>query len=657
MEILFGFLKRRTACRRNHSSHGKRIPFVPRIESLESRQPMAADVILEWNDVMLIANAADHSGAAEQGGPILTARAFAMVSGAMYDAYNSIERIGAPFLIRAKVNGKTDTDAAVAQAAHDTLVALFPSQTPRFDAALAETLARIPDGAAEDRGRALGSKVAQHCILDRLDDGVAEFPQFNAQYHPKLKPGFHDVDPLNPTQGFYAPGAMHVTPFVVEDLDQFEARRLDNGTPAGRMAFMNSAEYKAAYDEVYALGGDGITTPTSRTPEQTEIGIYWGYDGRPGLGTPPRLYNQIARTIAIQQKNSVADNARLFALINIAQADAGLSAWNNKYDDDFWRPILGIRGGESDENYATHGNATWTPLGAQVSNPRLGEKNFTPPFPAYTSGHATFGAAAFQTLERFYGRDNIKFTFVSDELNGITRGADGNTRPVVARTFDSFSEAKFENAQSRIYLGIHWGFDRDDGIKTGDATADFIFENSLQPKSSSGQALRHNTFDPIDVNDDGNCTALDALIVINTLNAGSSSAPEFVDVNADHFASALDALLVINFLNEQPTDPLVGEGEASIGELSIYLPWFIEEKSTGIDSLAEGVVSEEFIAADPNDWDSLSNVERSLKEVTVCNALSLAFDFEAHQEQQDPGKSRNLFILAGAAVFDNLPPT
>lgn len=114
-------------------------------------------------------------------------------------------------------------------------------------------------------------------------------------------------------------------------------------------------EYSAAYNEVKSLGGNGTTTPT-HTATQTVIGIYWGYDGRPGLGTPPRLYNQIVRTIAKQQHNTEAQNARLFGLVNIAMADAGLAAWNTKYHDAMWRPIMGIRGGDTDGNPATTGD-------------------------------------------------------------------------------------------------------------------------------------------------------------------------------------------------------------------------------------------------------------------------------------------------------------
>jgi hypothetical protein len=169
-------------------------------------------------------------------------------------------------------------------------------------------------------------------------------------------------------------------------------------------------------------------------------------------------------------------------------ADAGLSAWNTKYDDDFWRPILGIRNGANDTNPITTGDVNWSPLGACFSNGSgdNGQTNFTPPFPAYISGHATFGAALFETLTRFYGTDHITFSVTSDEFNGVTRDAGSNTpRPVVTRTYTSFKDASFENAQSRIYLGIHWAFDRDDGIKTGNAIADYVYSHFLQPNVPS----------------------------------------------------------------------------------------------------------------------------------------------------------------------------
>jgi hypothetical protein len=250
---------------------------------------------------------------------------------------------------------------------------------------------------------------------------------------------------------------------------------------------MNSEAYAIAYDEAQRLGGDGITTPTERTAEQTEIGIYWAYDGTPSLCAPPRLYNQIAVLIATQMGSSETKLARLLALVNVAMADAGIAIWESKYFYDFWRPVTGIREsdvgtgptGLGDGNDDTVGDPAYSPLGAPASN--LTGPNFTPPFPAYPSGHAGFGGALFQTLRRFYGTDNIGFTFVSDELNGVTPGNDGVPRPLSPRTFSSFSQAEEENGQSRIYLGIHWSFDKTEGIAQGRKVADFVFANAFLP--------------------------------------------------------------------------------------------------------------------------------------------------------------------------------
>jgi hypothetical protein len=358
--------------------------------------------------------------------------------------------------------------AAAAQAAHDVLTALYPQMTPLFESALNETLARVKNQNRENRGVRVGERAAEAVLTLRADDNnTVETP-----YMPTGDPGNHDVDPDHPLQGFYGPSYGDVTPWVIESSDQFQAPP----PPA-----LDSQEYTDAYNEVMTLGGDGVITATTRTEEQTEIGIFWGYDKSPGLGAPPRMYNQIVRTIAIQQGNNPMKNARLFALVNLAMADAGIAAWESKYEYDFWRPIIAIREGDMDTNDDTDGDATWTPLGAPASN-QPGATNFTPPFPAYVSGHATFGAAMFQVLARFYGTDDIAFSFMSDEFNGLTVDQDGTTRPMVARSFDNLSQAKMENAESRIYLGIHWRFDATQGIAMGDAVGNYVYENALQKK-------------------------------------------------------------------------------------------------------------------------------------------------------------------------------
>jgi hypothetical protein len=248
---------------------------------------------------------------------------------------------------------------------------------------------------------------------------------------------------------------------------------------------MNSAAYAEAYNEVKSLGGDGIITPTVRTEEQTQIGIYWAYDGTPSLCAPPRLYNQIAVHIADQMGTNVVDLARLLALLNVAMADAGTAIWESKFFYQLWRPITGIReadpgtgpSGTGDGNPDTIGDATFSPLGAPASN--LTGPDFTPPFPAYPSGHAGFGGALFETLRRFYGTDNIPFTFVSDEFNGVTLDNEGNPRALVPRSFSTLSQAEEENGQSRIYLGIHWAYDKTEGITQGRRVAEYVFKRAF----------------------------------------------------------------------------------------------------------------------------------------------------------------------------------
>jgi len=285
---------------------------------------------------------------------------------------------------------------------------------------------------------------------------------------------------MNPTQKPLGVYWLKVRPFALSSASQFRS------PPPPALA---TTAYAAAYSEAYRLGGDGVTTPTERTDDQTNIGLYWAYDGTPSLCAPPRLYNQIAMQIASDANiTDVGDLARVLALVNISMADAGIASWETKFFYNLWRPITAIREsdagsgptGEGDGNSMTPGDLTWTPLGAPASN--LSKSNFTPPFPAYVSGHATFGGALFQTLRNFFGRDDIKFTFVSDELNGETLDNEGNARPLLPRTFNSLSQAEEENGQSRIYLGIHWSFDKSEGIKQGNKVADWAFTHTLQPR-------------------------------------------------------------------------------------------------------------------------------------------------------------------------------
>jgi hypothetical protein len=465
--------------------HGTQRPQVgstqgPQVGSTQRPQVGSTSWVLRWNRIAIDASGADHAGLGEQLGPGRSSRAMAIVHIAVFDALNAATG-GAyrSYTGLGRVYGEPSLKAAIAQAAHDTLASLFPSQAATFDAALAEDLAKVRDRRAKYEGVKLGQRAAAAILALRASDGSQhDEPAMGSDYVPGDQPGFWRMDPISQIPVALGAHWGEVAPFVLESTDQFR-------TPPPPA--LTSPEYTAAYNEVTALGGDGVSTPTLRSEEQTFIGTFWAYDGTPSLCAPPRLYNQIAVAIAQQRGSDLMQTARLLALVNTAMADAGTAAWDSKYHYALWRPVTGVREsdpgtgptGLGDGNPDTLGDPNFSPLGAPASN--LSAVNFTPPFPAYPSGHATFGGALFQTLRRFYRTDDIAFTFVSDEFNGVTVDNEGNVRPLLPRSFTSLSQAEEENGQSRIYLGIHWSFDKTAGIAQGNAIADWVFEHAFQP--------------------------------------------------------------------------------------------------------------------------------------------------------------------------------
>jgi hypothetical protein len=329
MVIMFFDLVPGRPSRQRRTSAGSRPSGRLNLEPLEERCLLSGDAVLTWNKIALNALQFDSTLGAKalQNSPNHSSRALAIVSAAVFDSVNSIERLYDPYMVQINAPSGASVDAAVAQAAHDTLVSLFPDYKSVLDADLATSMSKIHKGIPRNNGALVGEMVAAATLAARSHDGS----QGAMPYTPGNLPG-----QWRPQPGQTAVGPLwgQVTPFGLTSGEQFEPPP----PPA-----LTSQAYAKAYMEVKNYGGDGITTPTLRTPAETQIGLFWGYDGSPGLGTPPVLYNQIAEVLAVQQHNSLMQNARFFALINIAMADAAIVCWDGKYDYSFWRPVAAIR--------------------------------------------------------------------------------------------------------------------------------------------------------------------------------------------------------------------------------------------------------------------------------------------------------------------------
>jgi hypothetical protein len=446
--------------------------------------------LFAWNEVALDTTAIDHTpvppGATyifgQQFGPHRSSRAMAIVQIATFEAVNAYYQQYQSYAHVAPVGGDMSVDYAIAQAAHDALVWLYPSQQPRLDALLAADVATMTgDAAGFAAGRALGQAAAGAIIAMRTGDGSDQTePTVGVNYFPKVGPGYWSIDPVS--QNTTALGAFwyQVKPFVMSSASQFRAPP----PPA-----LNSPLYTLAYYQVEALGGDPKNgTPSFRTKQQTMQGIFWTYDAAPNICAPPRMYNQVARSLAFQQGlPNVEEAARYPAITNTAMADAGIAAWDTKWYYQFWRPVTGIRYTGNQGNKYLQPNSTWYPLGAQATS-QTGP-NFTPPFPAYPSGHATFGGALFQVLRSYY-KDNTAFNFVSDEFNGQNYSDTGQLMPLEPVNYKSLSAAEYDNLESRIWIGVHWQFDGDVGDTMGRNVANWVLSHAFQKVPVRRQASR-----------------------------------------------------------------------------------------------------------------------------------------------------------------------
>lgn len=403
--------------------------------------PVTGSPVAAWNEQALDAIRATATP------PPRASRALAILHVAIHDAHNGIARDYRQYLVTEdRPNASTSTAAAVATAAHDVLVNLFPTRATQFADEQAAQLALVPIGPSRTRGVAWGKAVAATMLAARASDGSSAV----VTYTPGTGPGF-----WRPTPPAFAPALLpqwgDVAPFGVRPIEVF----VPKAPPA-----LHTARYAAEVAEVQSLGS---ATSTTRTADQTEIARFWANGA--GTATPPGHWNQIARVIVAQTGLTVGEEARLFALLNMAMADAAVVSWKAKYEYSYWRPVTAIREADTDGNPLTIADPSWTPL------------LVTPPFPEYTSGHSTFSGAAAAVLKGFFGTDDIAFTAESDDVPGILR------------SYPSFSAAAAESGMSRIYGGIHFMSANRFGISSGTRVGNSVVKRLLRVRSDEGEGV------------------------------------------------------------------------------------------------------------------------------------------------------------------------
>jgi RHS repeat-associated protein len=391
------------------------------------------DVILTWNHIALAAIQRENTSAPA------AARVLGMVHTAMYDAVNAVEQKYGVYRVDTTAPTGADEIAAAAEAAFKVLAAIYPNQQTFFTTALESSLLDGATAAASAAGIALGDTVAANILAWRQQDGSRNPAAFN----PTTAVGDWQPDLPN-YDGALLPQWGKVTTFGLTSGAQFR--------PAGDPSLTSTA-YTTAFTETKDFGS---RESALRTADQTQSVLFWA-DAN-GSYTPAGHWNDIAATAASVAGKSLLDNARVFAQLNIALADAGIAAWDAKYNFDAWRPITAIRQADQDGNPLTSADPNWVPL---IN---------TPPFPEYVSGHSTFSAAAAAVLNKSFGNN---FSFNSGSV----------TLPNVTRSFTSFDAAAIEAGQSRIYGGIHFQFSNQDGLTLGKQIGDYVTNNLLVDNS------------------------------------------------------------------------------------------------------------------------------------------------------------------------------
>jgi hypothetical protein len=415
-----------------------------------------ANAVTDWN---LIASNAIVGIAAQP--PPVSELSFAMVQGAVYDAVNAIDGGHQPYLVQPPSNPTDSKEAAAAAAAFrvlvgfDDLPGLFPLQRDTWRPVYESYIANLPDDPPGSRanGVAIGEATARAMLVERQNDGrggpsPTPYPVAPGIWRPTPWNFAHDPSPW----------VGNVRPFIVPSAEML---RTDGPNP------LTSVAYAEDFNEVKELGS---LTSITRTPDETDAAIFWQENAF-------ALWNRIFRALVASQQLDIVDSARLFAMENLAGADAMIGCWNDKYYWQFWRPITAIREADTDGNPATQADPTWLPLFDQatpVCNPPL---LVTPPFPDHPSGHSSSSSALVHTLQNFFGTDKISFSAFSN-------------KSCTTRSFERFSDALQELIDARVWAGIHFRTADMQGSVLGKKVAHYLDKHYFQPVQRGGLISR-----------------------------------------------------------------------------------------------------------------------------------------------------------------------
>ena len=395
-----------------------------------------ADVVIEWNAVM-------GDVVADVPNPAAMARTAVIMQVAVFEAVNSIVGDYEPYRYRIKVAPGSSPDAATIAAAHAVLARLHPEKAALIDARREKSLAAIPEGPAKAGGIAAGIAAADAILAQRAHDGFDTV----VPYAPGMRPGDYVATPPDFTPAFM-PGLGEVDAFVIRNGRQFRSAPPPD---------LRSKEYARDFEEVKRVGA---VNSAERSEDLALRARFYA------VTDADRIYYPAARQVASAQGKTLSENARLFALLSIAIWDGIVACFETKYHFALWRPVTAIRAAQTDRNPKTHPDSNWEAL------------VFTPPFPAYPSGHASFGGAARVILENVFGADGHDIELMNPAMPGVVLH------------YTTFKQITDDVDAGRIYGGVHFRFDQEAGALLGKRVGEYVLRHALRP------ACDHDTRGP-----------------------------------------------------------------------------------------------------------------------------------------------------------------